>query len=138
MSSTPTAPACYRHPERETHVRCQRCERPICPDCMRQASVGFHCPECAGGNKAQVMTGAQVLRRTETPIVTNVLIALNLAAFLWSLVNGTDMGETLYAMGVMGGFMLALGCIQALQCHTNKCPTGIATRTSSTGSTDRP
>lgn len=26
------------------------------------------------------------------------------------------------------GFMLALGCIQALECHTNNCPTGIATQ----------
>ncbi|MCR9254406.1 MAG: FMN-binding glutamate synthase family protein, partial [bacterium] len=26
------------------------------------------------------------------------------------------------------GFMLALGCIQALECHTNHCPTGIATQ----------
>lgn len=26
------------------------------------------------------------------------------------------------------GMMLALGCIQALQCHTNKCPTGVATQ----------
>lgn len=25
------------------------------------------------------------------------------------------------------GFMLALGCIQALECHSNKCPTGVAT-----------
>lgn len=25
------------------------------------------------------------------------------------------------------GFMLALGCIQAMNCHTNKCPTGITT-----------
>jgi glutamate synthase domain-containing protein 2 len=25
------------------------------------------------------------------------------------------------------GFMLSLGCIQALKCNTNKCPTGIAT-----------
>ena len=25
------------------------------------------------------------------------------------------------------GFMLAMGCIQALKCHTNECPTGIAT-----------
>ncbi len=24
--------------------------------------------------------------------------------------------------------MLALGCIQALECNTNKCPTGIATQ----------
>ncbi|MDE0092379.1 MAG: glutamate synthase-related protein, partial [Oligoflexia bacterium] len=25
------------------------------------------------------------------------------------------------------GFLLALGCIQALRCHTNNCPTGITT-----------
>ena len=39
-------PTCYRHPDRETGVRCTRCERPICPDCMVSASVGFQCPEC--------------------------------------------------------------------------------------------
>jgi len=26
------------------------------------------------------------------------------------------------------GFLFALGCIQALECHSNKCPTGIATQ----------
>jgi len=26
------------------------------------------------------------------------------------------------------GFMLSLGCIQAMRCHTNSCPTGIATQ----------
>lgn len=26
------------------------------------------------------------------------------------------------------GFMLSLGCIQALKCNTNKCPTGITTQ----------
>lgn len=26
------------------------------------------------------------------------------------------------------GFMLAVGCIQALKCHTNTCPTGVATQ----------
>lgn len=29
------------------------------------------------------------------------------------------------------GFMLSLGCIQALECHTNACPTGIATQNKS-------
>jgi membrane associated rhomboid family serine protease len=38
--------ACYRHPSRETYVRCVRCGRPICPECMRDAAVGHQCPEC--------------------------------------------------------------------------------------------
>ena len=29
------------------------------------------------------------------------------------------------------GFMFSLGCIQSLHCHTNKCPTGIATQDAS-------
>ncbi|HEV2069910.1 MAG TPA: hypothetical protein VGR26_08965, partial [Acidimicrobiales bacterium] len=37
---------CYRHPGRESGVRCRRCERPICPDCMISAPVGFQCPSC--------------------------------------------------------------------------------------------
>ncbi|MCC6809484.1 MAG: FMN-binding glutamate synthase family protein [Deltaproteobacteria bacterium] len=30
-------------------------------------------------------------------------------------------------INIARGFLLALGCIQALQCHTNHCPTGITT-----------
>ena len=26
------------------------------------------------------------------------------------------------------GFMFAIGCIQSQSCHTNKCPTGVATQ----------
>lgn len=32
------------------------------------------------------------------------------------------------AVNIARGFMLALGCIQALECHTNTCPSGIATQ----------
>ncbi|WP_375581316.1 FMN-binding glutamate synthase family protein [Marivirga tractuosa] len=32
------------------------------------------------------------------------------------------------AVYIARGFMLSLGCIQALECHTNACPTGIATQ----------
>ena len=42
------APAlrCYRHPDRETWVRCGRCDQPICSRCAMQGPVGFRCREC--------------------------------------------------------------------------------------------
>ena len=39
----------------------------------------------------------------------------------WALCVGADFVNT------ARGFMFALGCIQALRCHTNTCPTGITT-----------
>ncbi|GAA2847229.1 rhomboid family intramembrane serine protease [Nonomuraea rubra] len=76
-------PTCYRHPDRETWVRCQRCERPICPDCMRDAAVGFQCPECvAEGNKgirqARSTFGGNVVR---TPFVSYALLIINVLVF---------------------------------------------------------
>ncbi|WP_165959401.1 rhomboid family intramembrane serine protease [Nonomuraea longispora] len=76
-------PTCYRHPDKETWVRCQRCERPICPDCMRDAAVGFQCPECvAEGNKgirqARSTFGGGIVR---TPIVTYTILVINVVVF---------------------------------------------------------
>ena len=71
---------CYRHGEQTAAVSCQRCERPICTSCMSQASVGFHCQECAKSG-AQKVIRARDISRARTP-VTVTLIALNVAAFL--------------------------------------------------------
>ena len=90
MSSTPTAPACYRHPERETHVRCQRCERPICPDCMRQAAVGFQCPSCVAEGAKSTRSGRTAYggtRSSDPSLTSKVLIAVNLA--VWLLITAT-------------------------------------------------
>lgn len=38
--------ACYRHPNRETGLRCYNCSRPICSDCTNKTPVGYLCPEC--------------------------------------------------------------------------------------------
>ncbi|MFN8567928.1 MAG: hypothetical protein U0Z44_10515 [Kouleothrix sp.] len=37
---------CYRHPDRETALRCIQCDRPICGACAQMTSVGQLCPEC--------------------------------------------------------------------------------------------
>ncbi|MFI0420223.1 rhomboid family intramembrane serine protease [Spongiactinospora sp. 9N601] len=76
-------PMCYRHPDRETYVRCQRCERPICPDCMREAAVGHQCVECVrGGNRTTRQAKAVFGGRAVTvPRVAYALIAINVVAY---------------------------------------------------------
>jgi membrane associated rhomboid family serine protease len=76
---------CYRHPAREAHVRCSRCNRRICPDCMIDASVGFHCPECVReGNKSvrEARTSLGGRLTDNAGLLTKVLIGINVLVFL--------------------------------------------------------
>ncbi|WP_433890916.1 rhomboid family intramembrane serine protease [Streptomyces sp. CA-111067] len=114
---------CYRHQDRETGVRCTRCERPICPDCMISASVGFQCPECVrqgsagpgssggrpGGGSGRVpqprtVAGGVVAR--DPYLVTKILIGLNIAVFLLELAIGNRFVNDydLYAGCLPNGF----------------------------------
>ena len=84
------APQCYRHPGRPTWISCQRCGRPICPDCMVPASVGYQCPSCVNEGKKSVRAprtafGGRISGRPE--LTTMVLIAIN--AFIWALTSIT-------------------------------------------------
>lgn len=89
QAQAPQVPTCYRHPGRETYVTCTRCERPICPDCMRSAAVGHQCPECVReGNRTvrapRTIFGGRVAAR---PAVTLTLIALNIVAYAAELAS---------------------------------------------------
>jgi membrane associated rhomboid family serine protease len=86
---------CYRHPNREALIRCTRCDRPICPDCMRPASVGFHCPDDVQSGRRSVRqprtsVGAQLVQAP--PFVTITLVALNVIAYVYT---GTRPGASL-------------------------------------------
>ena len=37
---------CYVHPDRETLLRCNKCERPICTQCAVLTPTGYRCKEC--------------------------------------------------------------------------------------------
>ncbi|CAM5512023.1 rhomboid family intramembrane serine protease [Streptomyces avidinii] len=87
-------PGCYRHPDRDTGISCTRCERPICPECMISASVGFQCPECVRGGSGTGHGPAANVPRTvaggvvaaDPYLVTKILIGINVAVFLATFV----------------------------------------------------
>ena len=84
-------PVCYRHPDRETYIRCQRCSRPICPDCMHDASVGFQCPECISAGARQTRqnrTAYGGLRPTDATRTSIALISLNVGVWLAIALTG--------------------------------------------------
>ncbi|MBD0423606.1 rhomboid family intramembrane serine protease [Streptomyces sp. TRM S81-3] len=83
-------PGCYRHPDRETGIRCTRCDRPICPECMVNASVGFHCPDCVrtgsgtghapDASRPRTLAGGTVT--ADPRLVTKILVGINVAVFI--------------------------------------------------------
>ena len=75
--------SCYRHVDRRAGVICQRCDRPICADCMHAASVGFHCPHCVANTRQRV-----VFSLGFSPNVTFALLGLNVLIFFLSIVTG--------------------------------------------------
>jgi membrane associated rhomboid family serine protease len=80
-------PACARHPDRPTGLRCVRCDRPACPDCLREASVGYQCVDCvADGNKsvrpARNTGGARTRSGTRSLVVVPALIGINVLVFV--------------------------------------------------------
>jgi glutamate synthase domain-containing protein 2 len=70
-------------------------------------------------------------------LVHNTLVGLGLrdrvrVAAAGKIISGFDIARTM-AMGADWcnagrGYMFALGCIQAQSCHTDRCPTGVATQ----------
>ena len=94
---TETVPVCPRHPDRESYVRCQRCERPVCPECQRPAAVGVQCVDC-------VKEGARDVRAARTPFggalagaaaprVTQTIIAICALVYLAELAQGRIIQE---------------------------------------------
>jgi membrane associated rhomboid family serine protease len=107
-------PVCYRHGDRETYVRCSRCDRPICPDCMVSASVGFQCPECVREGNRDVRQGRTTFGgrvHRDTALVTKGLIAANVVVFLLALALGEPFVRefVLRAVDPLGGDGVAQG-----------------------------
>ena len=69
---------CANHPNRETYLRCNRCNKPICSSCAIRTPVGYRCPECIREHEDIYFTA------TALDYVVAALLALPL-----SLIGGT-------------------------------------------------
>ena len=48
---------CAAHPERDTGLRCNRCDRYMCVDCAVRTPVGYTCRECVRGHEDRFYQG---------------------------------------------------------------------------------
>ncbi|HET7665446.1 MAG TPA: rhomboid family intramembrane serine protease [Mycobacterium sp.] len=106
------APTCYRHRDRTTYVRCTRCNRPICPECMHDAAVGHQCEDCVREGTKGVRQPRTVLggaRAKTAPVVTYVLIAINVLLFVIETVSpGLQRDLVLFPPAVADGDLYRL------------------------------
>ena len=98
-------------------MSCTECGRGICPDCMTFGPVGIRCPDHASAT-GTAPASRRVARRARSPLsrggplVTQVLIGINVGIYLLQLAmggqaNGT--GNWIYENGVLFGPVVADG-----------------------------
>ena len=88
---------CYVHPNRETTLRCNNCERPICASCAVRTPTGYRCKECVR-ERQKTFDTSEWYDYISGFIVAGVLSAV--AAFLVTLIGG---------IGFFGWFIIAAG-----------------------------
>ena len=88
---------CYVHPTRETSLRCNNCERPICAQCAVRTPTGYRCKECVRERQKTFET-AEWYDFVFGFMIAAVLSAI--AAFLVTLIG---------RIGFFGWFLIAAG-----------------------------
>lgn len=84
---------CFHHPDRETGRACTRCGRPACTECLHDAPVGSHCWECIKAARPPTAQRVQRWNASAGPIVTKVLLGINVLVFLPTL-NQSGFNQT--------------------------------------------
>ena len=90
---------CYRHPDRETWVRCGRCDQPICTRCAMQGPVGLRCRTCGKPSRDALAS----LKPNQ------IAIGLAVATGLGAVVGyfGAQLGFFMIVVGFFAGTIIA-------------------------------
>ena len=95
---------CYRHPDRDTALRCYNCNKPICSQCAVKTPVGYSCPDCIR-EKEDVFFNSKPTDYVVAPLVALPLSIL--AGYLISFLGGGFFGYIIvfFVGGLIGGFI---------------------------------
>ncbi|NQX13975.1 rhomboid family intramembrane serine protease [Microbacteriaceae bacterium VKM Ac-2855] len=109
MTQVPPSAAnvCYRHPDRQSFIRCQRCGRTICPECQTPGAVGVICPDDMAQQRQQapktrspLLTRIKRMTQPGQPTVTYAIIALCVVVWVVEMlpvIGGAFLDATIYA-----------------------------------------
>ncbi|MCY4145533.1 MAG: B-box zinc finger protein [Chloroflexi bacterium] len=75
---------CARHPERDTGLRCNRCDRYMCVECAVRTPIGYTCRECVRGHEDKFYAGTL----TDYGLVGAVGLAGGAATVLLAMLAG--------------------------------------------------
>lgn len=109
MTSNSTPPVqrnnfCYRHPDRQSFVLCQRCGRTVCGECQTPGAVGVICPECMSEQRKtapRTRNPVEFFRKSnDKPVVTYSILAVTALVFLLQLIPGLGITDRLLYAGV--------------------------------------
>ncbi|MCA9929041.1 MAG: hypothetical protein KC419_11205 [Anaerolineales bacterium] len=95
---------CYRHPDRETALRCYNCNKPICSQCAVKTPVGYICPDCIR-EKEDIFFNSKPTDYVIAPLIALPLSLL--AGYLVTFLGGGFFGYIIvfFAGGLIGGFI---------------------------------
>lgn len=88
---------CYVHPTRETALRCNNCERPICAACAVRTPTGYRCKECVRERQKTFNTSEWY----------DYILGFIVAAFLSGI--GASLVTLVGSIGFIGWFLIAAG-----------------------------
>ena len=105
-SKDPEILYCANHPDRETLLRCNRCEKPICIQCAIQTPTGYRCKECVHGQQQKFNT-ARISDLILAPIIALVLSYIG-SMFISFVGFFTLFAAPLIAMGIERAIRLVI------------------------------
>jgi hypothetical protein len=108
---------CANHPTRETTLRCNHCEKPICTQCAILTPTGYRCKECVRGQ--QRVFDNTVWYDYAIGFLAAALLS-GIASVIISLISGFFYGILVIFAAPAAGALIARGVQAMLRKHRSK------------------